>query len=284
MATLDSILSDMRDAKSLIDSRRAVDKDGSSVVTLKKQFAASLASKIGKLASLSPGDAKHLLDAARDCGQDETGVQVIVASIDAKLGVALDSDVQKPASTDHQLLTNAQSWVTESLMASLKGRSTINFKLVTLATYLANHLGCTSPHEQTYKVWLTLALLSHYAVWPRYQIVYDLLQEFKGNVRDCKTKCVFPKKASYPSVPHELPEAEFNHMFGDEAPIVIDIPRFHITAKNHVPLRKNSKLITNELKAVARLKAEPIEPTPEQVSGLKRSSSSIAAEADEPPQ
>ena len=73
-------------------------------------------------------------------------------------------------------------------------------------------------------------------------------------------------------------------MFGDEAPIVIDIPRFHITAKNHVPLRKNSKLITNELKAVARLKAEPIEPTPEQVSGLKRSSSSIAAEADEPPQ
>ena len=188
MATLDSILSDMRDAKSLIDSRRAVDKDGSSVVTLRKQFAASLASKIGKLASLSPGDAKHLLDAARDCGQDETGVQVIVASIDAKLGVALDFDVQKPASTDHQLLTNAQSWVTESLMASLKGKSTINVKLVTLANYLANHLGCTSPHEQTYKVWLTLALLSHFAVWPRYQIVYDLLQEFKGNVRDCKKK------------------------------------------------------------------------------------------------
>ena len=50
----------------MMESRRAVDKDGSSVVTLIKQFAASLASKIGKLVSLSPGDAKHLLDAARD--------------------------------------------------------------------------------------------------------------------------------------------------------------------------------------------------------------------------
>ena len=73
MANLDSISSDMRDAKSLIESRRAVDKGGSSVVTLRKQFAASLASKIGKLVSLSPGDAKHLLDAAPACGQDDTG-------------------------------------------------------------------------------------------------------------------------------------------------------------------------------------------------------------------
>ena len=73
MANLDSILSDMRDAKSLIESRRAVDKDGSSVVTLRKEFAASLASKIGKLVSSSPADAKHLLDAARACGQDDTG-------------------------------------------------------------------------------------------------------------------------------------------------------------------------------------------------------------------
>ena len=72
-------------------------------------------------------------------------------------------------------------------------------------------------------------------------------------------------------------------MFGEEAPIVIDIPRFHITAKNHVPLRKNSKLITNELKAAARAKSEPAEMTPEHAPAIKRSSSFTAQEA-EPPQ
>ena len=47
-----------------------------------------------------------------------------------------------------------------------------------------------------------------------------------------------------------MPEPIFNHMFGTEPPTVVHIDRFWATAKAHVPLRKNSKLITAEDRAL----------------------------------
>ena len=129
--------------------------------------------------------------------------------------------------------------------------------------YLANRLGCTQPHEQTYASWLTLVLLSHYTVWPKYSLVYSLLQQFKGDLKTVRKgkKCTFAKIASYPRMPHELPTEIFEIMFPDGTPIVVEIPRFQVTADNHVPLRKNSKLIRNELAADGQLDRSSSEPT-----------------------
>ena len=149
---------------------------GSSATALQRQLGTSIASKIARLPALSPGDAAHLLDAAHSCGQSAAGVQALVAAVDAKLSAALDAEDHKPASTNHMLLKHAQNWVTEKLMGTLRGKASIDIQLNVAADYLANRLGCTHPHEQTYKNWLTLVLLNHYTVWPRYSLVYDLLQ------------------------------------------------------------------------------------------------------------
>ena len=58
--------------------------------------------------------------------------------------------------------------------------------------------------------------------------------------------------ATYPQLPHELPTEIFEIMFPDEPPTVFDIPSFQVTADNHVPLRKNSKLIKNELEGAGK--------------------------------
>ena len=61
----------------------------------------------------------------------------------------------------------------------MRGKGSIDVKISVAADLLSNKLGVKSPHEQTYKMWLTLVLLLHYDVWPRYRVVYDLLQLFK---------------------------------------------------------------------------------------------------------
>ena len=143
MATIGALVSDMGDMKALLASKSAAEGDQASLRALQKKMAASLASKIAKLPALSPGDAKHLFDATQACGQDKGGQVVICAAIDAKLGVALDGEDDKPASTNHQLLTNATSWATEKLEQTLRSRATIDVKLTVTAEYLANTLGCT---------------------------------------------------------------------------------------------------------------------------------------------
>ena len=259
MSTLKDILSDMKEAKALVAAREH--HGGSSATALQRQLGTSLASKIARLPALSPGDAARVLDAAHSCGHSEAGVEVLVAAVDAKLSAALGAEDEKPASTNHMLLKHAQNLVAEQLMGTLRGQASIDIKLNVAADYLANKLGCTHPHEQTYKNWLTLVLLSHYTVWPRYSLVYSLLHQFKGDVRTLRKKCSFAKIASYPQVPFELPTEIFEIMFPDEAPIVVEIPRFQVTADNHVPLRKTSKLIRNELAADGQLDRSPSQPT-----------------------
>ena len=56
----------------------------------------------------------------------------------------------------------------------------------------------------------------------------------------------FPKILQYPKRPYELSEPVLKHMFGDLAPKTIILDRFELTARCHVPLRKNSKLIKLE--------------------------------------
>ena len=162
MSAVKDILSDMKEANALVAAREH--HGGTSAAALQRQLGTSLASKIARLPALSPGDAAPLLEAAHSCGQSEAGVQVLVAAIDAKLSQSLDAEDQHPASVNHMMLKRAQNWVTEKLMSTLRGTASIDIKLNVTTDYLANRLGCTHPHEQTLKNWLTLVLLSHYTV------------------------------------------------------------------------------------------------------------------------
>ena len=249
MASIHTIMTDMRDSGSLIASRRSMDRDGSSAAGLQRQLADSIATKISKLPALSPADATHLLQAAQNCGQDEIGVQLIVAAIDARLGVSLDREDMKPASTTQMILTNVQSWVSESLMRTLRSKATIDIKLSVTAEYLANKLGCTHPHEQTYKHWLTLALLTHYDVWPKYLKVYQLLLQLKHEVKTSRKPRRFPRLRYTPRSRTNCTSARSSVYFTMRAQLSSTFPGSQSLQKNHVPLRKNSKLITNELKA-----------------------------------
>ena len=67
MSTLKDILSDMKEAKTLVAAREH--HGGSSATALQRQLGTSIASKIARLPALSPGDAAPLLEAVHSCGQ-----------------------------------------------------------------------------------------------------------------------------------------------------------------------------------------------------------------------
>lgn len=251
MSTATEIMEEMSETHKLITARKLVDPDGSQTVALKRKLAASIATKISHMTMLSPGGAKDLLGVVSKIDYDTSGRDIIVAAIDAKLEEELDTVTATKPSKKNQLCLHATNWVTASFVTTMRGKGSIDVKISVAAEWLSNKLGVKSPHEQTNKMWLTLVLLLHYDVWPRYRVVYDLLQLFKKELATHRaTKWAFPAMSKYPKLPTELSEPIFNHIFGAEPPTVVHIERFMATAKAHVPLRKNSKLITSEEKAL----------------------------------
>jgi hypothetical protein len=279
MSTVHDICKEMHDATALLASRQAVCRDDARGATLQKRLISSIAAKIGHMLVLIPSDAKLLLDATAACGFDEGGCAVVVASIDSKLQGQLETTPVTAVSNKNQMFTRPCNWATDEFVQSMKGRANIDVKLVVAAEYLANTCGCTHPHEQTYRHWLTLVLLCHYDVWPLYKTVYGHLQYMKDCVATCRKQWSLPRLATYPQMPHELPPHIYQHIFQHGDPIVLKLDRFDVMANHHVPLRKNSLLIRNEEKGHARGSKTEIE----QPLANQQSMQSTSVKAEEMP-
>lgn len=244
------IVDDMQGSISLIAARLGVDSvKGESTTALKHKLALSVATKVGHLTAISPNEAKHILEVAKSVGYDKSGLDIVVAAVDTKLEALLDDEGDdKPPSQNNQICKNSPAWITETILASLRNkRLSIDAKISIIAEWLAVKLGCTHPSERSKGDWLTLVLMLHFEVWPRYQVVYDYLQTLKREIIAHRQKYPFPKLTRFPRVPTELPDRMFTYIFGDDPPTVVQLERFEATTK-HVPLRKNSKLISAEKK------------------------------------
>ena len=114
-----------------------------------------------------------------------------------------------------------------------------------------------SPHEQTYKHWLAFLLLLHFGdKFPKYKIIHGLLLDMKSAVTTAKKKPPFALIKKYPKFPSELPQAIADAIYDVSQPTMTSVPRLAITAKFHIPLRKKSKLITQERK-ISRAGSSP---------------------------
>ena len=222
------------------------------------KLASSMASKISHLALVDPNSAQLLYDAVKNSGYSESARQIINASIDSKFEQQLDAEPEVKASKRQQLLIKPLVYVTAAFMAVLTNpRSTIDYKIQACADFMSNKLGIYSPHERTYRYWLCLVLMSHFKNWPRYKLIHNYLVELKQALKNVRKKWPLPLVSEFPDNPHALPEAIYKQMYGDTPPIVATMEHFEVTARCHIPLRKNSKLITMEKAALAAKAEQP---------------------------
>ena len=244
MATVPDLVGELLGMKQMMSSREAA--GGKEASTLMSKYANSVASKVARLSGLTPPEASRLHEAVKSSGIPPALTSIIVTAIDSKFEALLEAAPEVKATVKQQLLLNAPAYANGSLLKVLQGPSTIEVKLQAVALYLANTLGCTHPQEKTAGAWTALVLLCHFQKWPKYKTVNGYFTRLKSDIRDCRKPWPLPKLAVYPKSPHELPDAMYQHIFGDEPPAGFSLERFEVAARCHVPLRKNSKLIRNE--------------------------------------
>ena len=212
-----------------------------------RQLAESLSLKISNLAALDASGARDLMDAVRAANYADTDKDRIGAAIDSKL---LHGATGVPCNgTPTQRMENVDQYKTASLQASLSDpRATLDSKVQLLADYLTGK-GCNNPNEQTLKQWLAFLLICHFKFgWPSYTSIFNTLIQLKQVVASSRKPFPFAIIMKYPTAPYQLPEAQFKYLYPDEEPDTTPTPALARIANHHIPLRKNSKLLTEDAK------------------------------------
>jgi hypothetical protein len=107
-------------------------------------------------------------------------------------------------------------------------------------------VGC----EQTVKWAIALVLHCHTdnnGGFPTYNSVFLLVHEFKSTMESCRKPGYPYRVAVYPELPASLDAPHYNYAYPEgNPPIARCMPKLASYAMNHVPLRKNAKVLVNE--------------------------------------
>ena len=244
MSSADDIANEIKSWKVMLDSRSK--SSATAGDKLVQKLVVNMSAKVSNLSFLDPNGYKLISEAVQAQGLTDENISMLTTALDAKFEKQLDEASNAKPTTKRMLFMHPLSYRTDRFLKKIRRKGTFESKITLCADYLANQMGCTHPHEKTYRAWLTLLILEHFEVWPKYQVVHNYLLTFKNDVVDVRKPWPFAKIPEYPKVPSELDPAVFKHMYpGDDLPTVVVHDQFHATCK-HAPLRKNSKLLTQE--------------------------------------
>ena len=135
-------------------------------------------------------------------------------------------------------------------------------------------LGIKNPSERTVGNWLALLILLHYKdqAFPSYAMIFQHLGSLKTAIKGCGKKFKLPLRSSYPKLPTQLDEKTMKVYFPPKSPpAYVDMPRFEVVAKCHIPLRRNSKLLKEEKARTSQLAAQSSLQQPQQVAAAATS-------------
>ena len=118
-------------------------------------------------------------------------------------------------------------------------------------------MGCRHPDEHTLGETLATLCAAHYSELPSAKQLYDKLQDLKLCVDIERKPYPYEAPKSYPEKLADLPADIWDFAYAEGGPVDVEIPGIsHIV--NKIPLRKNSKLLKQELskQEVKQLKQE----------------------------
>ena len=242
MATVSDIVTEINHVQALIANRsKAIASASTDMSTIEMKFVTQVANKIGNLAALDTIGSNALFQAVNDASLADDSRNMLVDAIDNKL---LNGEVDDASGNATQKCVHPTLWMKADFLEGIQDqRKSFAVKLQMLADYLTS-MGINHPHEQTYKWWFAALIGIHYTEgFPSYQSIYKHLEDLKANVAASRKKWPFPPIATYPKSPHQLPDAQYTYIFGDDLIAPVEIPRLAIIANHNMPLRKNSKLL-----------------------------------------
>jgi hypothetical protein len=257
MRTIADIASELAGIKTSLAKRQSAGGGAQSSIDLEAKMAMQVARGITNLPAIDTKGAELLFDAIATAGIAEANLEMLTKAVDDKLDLALDSvEANAKADTNTQKLLNPESWMTESLYQLANDpKKSFDMKLQGGVDFLST-CGVTHPSEKTSGVWLAFFVCLHFtAGLPKYSMLFNYLKDFKAMLG--QQKFPFPRICNYPKTPEGLPNAVYNHIFSDDAPpMQVSVPRLRDIANNHIPLRRNSKLLLRDDEPHRPIRAE----------------------------
>jgi len=248
MAAAD-LISELRSLAKFLHARDAVADGTASGKAVQVTMAASFALKVSALKTLGIHDALLLTEALTSANLGSDLAKQIQEAIDGRLASA---DVNPPSTGGNSLSQTLTKRITAYLskrdLEGLKDpeRSQTGRLQILVDRFL--RLGLTHADEQTVK-WAVATLVVTKAgvtgTLPTYQALHELVQDFKGTLESSRRPYTGVRLKVFPAAPANMPADVYQAAYdADDPPVDADLPTLRFTAENHIPLRKNSALLT----------------------------------------
>ena len=175
----------------------------------------------------------------------------IYARLNAEQHVASDSRTRVFDAPKHQtMLGQNVNYLVQSDWDKLDNPRTSLQDMVHVVVGALHRVGLQVGCEQTVKWAIALVLHCHTdnnGGFPTYSSIFLLVQEFTSTMESCR-KPGYPHRVYvYPELPTDLDERHYNYAYPEgNPPIARCMPKLASYAMNHVPLRKNAKVLINE--------------------------------------
>ena len=195
----------------------------------------------------SPAHAATITNAIPTAVLSRQCIDVLISACDARVasaGGALNGTVKGPT----QICGTPWNYGTQSDVDVVNSKTTSVTCKIDVIVKRLHQCGLLNPHEQTYKWVLAWVLAAHFDTFPRYAEVYAMLQDVKQafDSVDPHAAAALMRLRNFPDHPKDMPAAMYNIVYADAPPVAQEPPRVRMIGNHHIPMRKNSKLLSAE--------------------------------------
>ena len=244
-----ALIKEITDTGTFLTSRSNISDNGPSAVALRQNLSQQMATMVTQLKSFSPSDANSLIQACAGNPYGPECTERVVAAVDARLA-SVSTSGSKGSLTPQRLKTPWNYLTKDDWDVLANPKIPMHAKMSVCVTR-SNLVGCTHPHEQTVRQWIALICLSAFTDLPSHHEIYKLVNDYKASAEAGRKPHAFSHRLVYPDHPSELPSCVFAYAYTtDNPPHPIALTGIEDVAKNHVPLRKNSKPLKQATPAI----------------------------------
>jgi len=241
----ESITKEIVDATELLHARRGAGASGDTVAPLQRTLASGIVGMIQRQRAFTTSIGASLMAALPIDVFGEEGTASIRSAIEARIGASQASVANTAiAKHDGQRLLKPGNFLTQSDWDFIRDKRKSFHAKQSVVIHRFNLLGVRWAHEQTMKWALALLLVAHFPELPSYPEIFKLLHDFKHAVDTMRKESDAPYLIHYPPFPAELPEEIRRQAYDDaDPPVSVHLEGMDVVADNHIPMRKNSKLL-----------------------------------------
>ena len=250
MSRVVDLVDELAGIASLISTREALRGKTDQTQQLATNMVSGFCAKLKSLDDLSSQSAVTLYNALAAASLDEQLIITIEAAIDERMALPPVAPRRGAGTITTQHLLYPTRVLTQKDWDRIDDPKTGLMGEVQVITDRYGRLGVTHPSEQTIK-WIVALLVAKMSErskgFPKYKSIWHLVNDVKNSFESSRKAYPYKKELNYPETPAELSQVVYDYAYDhDDPPITVDVQRINQIANGHVPLRGNSKLLTNE--------------------------------------